>query len=120
MRGIAVILAVALLAGCGGSGKKTAPCLSPKAAKAIVRINRDIAAIRANASANRLAAVSTATDRFLHDVFTAPISKLQQNRFIDHAAGALEGACPQCFQALEASRPIVTIVHERHAGDCQK
>jgi hypothetical protein len=27
---------------------------------------------------------------------------------IDHAVGALAGTCDQCFQQLEAMRPIVT------------
>ena len=34
---------------------------------------------------------------------------------IDHAAGALAGACEQCFQALEAERPIPNI-RERRTG----
>jgi hypothetical protein len=123
-RGVAFLAAVAVLAGCGSTSHVTKPpakpCISAKAARAIVRIDRDIAIIRTNASANHLTAVSAATDRFMNDVFTAPISKVQQNRFIDHAAAALEGTCPQCFQALEANRPIVTIVHEAHNGDCQK
>lgn len=107
LRGAALLAAVLLAAGCGGHPKTaTKPCVSPKAARAIVRINRDIATIRRNASANHVAAVSTATDTFMNDVFTAPISKLQQNRFIDHAAAALQGTCPDCFQALEANRPI--------------
>jgi hypothetical protein len=121
LRGIALLAAIALLAGCGGGAKTAkAPCVSPKAARAIGKINRDIEAIRTNAAANHVAAVSSATDRFMNDVFTVPISKLQQNRFIDHAAAALQGTCPDCFQALEANRPIVTIVHENHTGDCQK
>ena len=125
LRGTALLVALAVLAaGCGGGGKKaastTTPCVSPKAAKAIVRIDRDIAAIRASASKNRVAAVSAGTDRFMNDVFTAPISNVQRNRFIDHAAAALQGTCPDCFQALEANRPIVTMVHENHTGNCQK
>lgn len=116
--------AVALLAACGSTAhvakRPAKPCISAKAAKAIGRINGDIATIRTNALAGHVAAVSAATDRFLNDVFTSPISKVQQNRFIDHAAAALVGTCPQCFQALEANRPIVTIVHEAHTGDCQK
>ena len=123
LRGTALLVAlVVLAAGCGGGGTKKVSqrCVSPRAAKAILRIDRDIAAIRANAAANRVAAVSAATDRFMNDAFTAPISNLQRNRFIDHAAAALQGTCPDCFQALEANRPIVTIVHGSHSGDCQK
>ena len=122
IRGTALLLAlVVLAAGCGGGTKAAEkPCVSPKAARAIVRIDHDIAAIRASASKNRVAAVSAGTDRFMNDVFTAPISNVQRNRFIDHAAAALQGTCPDCFQALEANRPIVTMVHENHTGNCQK
>ena len=80
-----------------------------------MKLRRDVAAIK---RASRLkthgtlkgnAAVNAATDRFLLDVARAPIDLLEKNRFIDHAAGALAGACEQCFQALEASRPVVNI-----------
>ena len=54
-------------------------------------------------------AVNVATDRFLNDVALAPIGNLKRNRLIDHAAGTLSGACEQCFQALEASRPVINI-----------
>ncbi len=126
LRGLALVLAVAALAGCGGTAHKAAappaakPCVSPKAKKAIVRIERDIAAIHAAAAANKAAVVSHDTDVFMNDVFTAPISGLQQNRYIDRAAAALQGVCPDCFQALEANRPIVTIAHENHKGNCSK
>jgi len=33
---------------------------------------------------------------------------LRKNRLIDHAVGALAGTCDQCFQQLEAIRPIIT------------
>ena len=52
------------------------------------------------------AAINHATDRFLNDVALAHITNLKRNRMIDHAAGTLAGACEQCFQALEAARPI--------------
>jgi len=63
-------------------------------------------------------AINVATDRFLHDVEVAPIGNLRRNRLIDHAAGTLAGACEQCFQALEAARPIVNI--RRGETRCQK
>lgn len=53
--------------------------------------------------------INTATDKFLNDVALAKIDNKQRNRMIDHAAGALTGACQQCFQALEASRPVIGI-----------
>ena len=55
------------------------------------------------------AAINRATDRFLNDVSLAHITNLKRNRMIDHAAGTLAGACEQCFQALEAARPIPNI-----------
>jgi hypothetical protein len=54
-------------------------------------------------------AINVATDRFLNDVALAPIGNLRRNRLIDHAMGTLAGSCEQCFQALEAARPIVNI-----------
>jgi ABC-type uncharacterized transport system auxiliary subunit len=114
---------VALLAGCGGSSSKPATtqasCRDTAAARAMKRLNADIAAIRraaakpAKDSHAGNAATNHATDVFLHDVETAPITNLARNRLIDHAAAALIGACDQCFQALEAERPIPAIA----AGD---
>ena len=58
--------------------------------------------------------MNAATDRFLHDVDVAPLDNLVRNRLIDHAAAVLVGTCEQCFQALEAERPIPSI--RGHAG----
>jgi len=55
------------------------------------------------------AAINHATDRFLNDVELAHITNLKRNRMIDHAAGALANMCAQCFQALEAARPNISI-----------
>ena len=79
-------------------------CVSPKA---IAKLNADIAAIRR--ARGNVAATNRTTDRFLLDVATAPITNLKRNRMIDHAVGALGGECEQCFQALEAARPIPNI-----------
>jgi ABC-type uncharacterized transport system auxiliary subunit len=99
------------LAACGSSAKPKAAanptrkqCVSPKA---VAKRNADIAAIR-RARGND-AATNHATDRFLLDVATAKITNLKRNRMIDHAVGALGGGCEQCFQALEAARPIPNI-----------
>jgi hypothetical protein len=129
LRGTALLVCVLLLAACG-SGAKTAvqakSCTSPKAAAALRKIHADTAAIRAAANLpvkdtlKDNATVSRATDRFLLDVETAPIDNLQRNRLIDLAAAALVGSCEQCFQALEAERPIVTMAHSAHHGDCPK
>lgn len=129
---LTLLLAAALLAaGCGGGAKPAAtpkprPCVDPAAARALTRIQADLAALRKAAKLpvrdhlQGNAAVNRATDAFMRDVDTAPISNVRRNRLIDHAAAALLGACEQCFQALEADRPIVTMVHSSHRGNCQK
>ena len=104
-RGVGLALCVLALAGCGGGGHKTVKC-SPKVVRALARLDHDVSAIR---NATSSAAVNHATDRFLNDDFTLPIDNLTRNRMIDHAAAALAGRCPQCFQALEANRPIITV-----------
>jgi hypothetical protein len=81
----------------------------------MAKLETDIAAIRSAAALPRKstllgnAAINHATDRFLSDVDLAHITNLARNRMIDHAAGALANACEQCFQALEAERPIPNI-----------
>jgi hypothetical protein len=110
--------AVLCVAACGGAAKPKAAastqprCVSPRA---IAKLDADIAAMRRAAALptkNTLlgnAAINRATDRFLNDVALAHITNLKRNRMIDHAAGSLAGACEQCFQALEAARPIPNI-----------
>lgn len=117
-----LLCALLLLAGCGGASTAASapaqkPC--PGTRKALAGIQRDLAALRAAAKlpvkdtliGNH--AINVATDRFLRDVALAPLGNLQRNRLIDHAAAALVGRCEQCFQALEAERPIPAI----RAGD---
>ncbi|HET8894323.1 MAG TPA: hypothetical protein VFM96_09535 [Gaiellaceae bacterium] len=104
LRGVGLALSVLALAGCGND-HQAVKC-SPKVLHALTRLQHDVSAIT-NAPNN--AAVNHATDRFLNDVFTLPVDNLTRNREIDHAAAALAGRCPQCFQALEANRPIITI-----------
>ena len=130
VRATALALSVLALAACGSTAAHTtqpaAKCTSPEAARALATLRRDTAAIRAAANlpaASALkgnAAINRATDRFLTDVETAPIDNLARNRLIDHAAAALVGACEQCFQALEAERPVVWIAKGAHSGNCQK
>jgi len=62
--------------------------------------------------------VNRATDVFLRDVALAPLDDLVRNRMIDHAAALLTGSCEQCFQALEAGRPIVAIAHAHNGAAC--
>jgi hypothetical protein len=97
------------LTACGSGNPTKAPattkqCVSPAA---IAKLNADIAAIR-RAQSDKTE-INRATDRFLLDVATAPVTNLKRNRMIDHAIGALGGECEQCFQALEAARPIPSL-----------
>jgi hypothetical protein len=116
-----LLTALLLLAGCGGSTKAAPPtaAVCPGTQKALAKIQRDLAALRAAAklpTKNTLIgnhAINVATDRFLRDVALAPLNNLQRNRLIDHAMSTLVGNCDQCFQALEAERPIPAI----RAGD---
>ena len=117
--GFALVLCGALvLAACGSGAKKPAahpPKICKKASAAEATLRADIAAMRRAArlpTTDRLQgnhAVNVATDRFLNDVALAPIGNQKRNRMIDHAAGTLAGSCEQCFQALEAARPVVNI-----------
>jgi hypothetical protein len=117
LRGALLLTVAALcLTACGSTKHETAPpttqCTSPKA---IAKLQADIDAMR---RAARLptkdtlignAEVNAATDTFLNDVALAKIDNKRRNRLIDHAAGTLAGACEQCFQALEAARPVIGI-----------
>ena len=115
VRGLAIVGCIVLLAGCGGGTKHG--CKNPRETKALAQLNADLAAIKKAAAlpvTNSLQGgpqINRATDRFLTHVQTAPIDNLQRNRLIDHAAALLLGSCTQCFQALEAERPIVSIAH---------
>lgn len=129
-----LLLAAAALAGCGGGSSPTtthaaaAPrpsCAAAAKARALAKLRVDLASLRhasAKPTKDKLIgneAVSRATDRFLLDVNTAPIDNLARNRLIDHAAAAVIAVCEQCFQALEAERPIPAIAHGE-AGACAK
>jgi hypothetical protein len=132
-----LLLLAAALAGCGGSGSPPAPtttaqpakltqtCARRATAQALAKLRADVVALRraaATPSKNTLdggPAVSNATDRFLADLNSAPIDNLTKNRMIDHAAAAVVGSCEQCFQALEAGRPIPAIAHGE-PGACAK
>ena len=120
LRLLAVLAAAVLaLAACGSGAKQSAAPppkkLCPKAVRALARLQDDIAAMRRAArtpTTDRLQgnhAINVATDRFLNHVALAPIPNLKRNRLIDHAMGTLAGSCEQCFQALEAARPVISI-----------
>jgi hypothetical protein len=121
LAGVAVLTALSLAAaGCGGSASKPKTTARPVAgscvnAKAVAKLRADVAAIRSASDLpthNRLIgnpAINKATDRFLYDVATAKIDNKRRNRMIDFAMGALANQCEQCFQALEAGRPIPSL-----------
>ena len=120
-----LLLAALLLAGCGGGSHATPTtnCQTKAQKQAMAKLQRDLGALRKagnQPAKNTLLggpAANHATDRFLHDVETAPITNLARNRLIDHAIAAIVGACQQCFQALEAERPIPAIAHDGR-GTC--
>jgi len=56
-------------------------------------------------------ALRRTTGTFLDDLEKSHLSPKSKNRMIDHAAGAVATTCGQCFQQLEAERPIVQIAH---------
>lgn len=127
---VLLVLLAFTLAACGSSSQPAAAPATTAAkpahkkacknqTQALAKIHRDIAALKA---AYKLPvkdelkgnpAINVATDKFLNDVALAPISNLQRNRLTDLAMSAIGTHCQQCFQALEANRPVVSI----HAGE---
>ncbi len=115
LAGVSLALVLCLsAAACGGGSRAThtvtaGSCVN---AKAMAKLNADVAEIRRAAAlptTNRLlgnATINHATDRFLNDLDVARIDNKRKNRFIDLAAGSLANQCEQCFQAFEAARPI--------------
>ena len=118
IRGLVItVCAILCLTACGAT-KHVAITTTPKqcvSAKAIAKLDADLAAVRRAAALPTKntflgnVAINHATDRFLNDVELAHITNLKRNRMIDHAAGALANMCAQCFQALEAARPNISI-----------
>lgn len=126
-----LLLAAVVLAGCGGgthaAGTTVPDCVKKARAASIAKLGRDIAGLRLASKQPATSALlggpaaNKATDRFLYDLVTAPITNLSRNRLIDHAAAAIAGACQQCFQALEAARPIPAMAHgEQNVPGCAK
>jgi hypothetical protein len=117
---LASALCALVLAGCGGH--PLAPSASSPTNKVLLsqkrqeaRLFRDVALIRAEARKTKTStlkgtpALRRLTARFIGDYDrSSAIPRLRKNRMIDHAVGALAGTCEQCFQQLEAIRPIVS------------
>ena len=129
---ISLVASAALaMGGCGSGTSSTSStpastttprCRTYEAARELRKLRADVASVRRAArrpTKNPLKgnpAVSGATDRFLADLGSAHLDLLLENRLIDHAAAALAGSCTQCFQALEAERPIPAISHGGRCG----
>jgi hypothetical protein len=127
---VAACAAALLLAGCGGSkqaarsdtttaatpGTTVDKCKGSRSAavrtRKIRRLTRAVARLRVVAAPIRkktldgTPALSRAVDRFLLDVADRDVPVHVRSRFIDRAAAIVSPVCEQCFQALEASRPI--------------
>lgn len=114
--------AVLALTACGAGGAAAPGTTAHRHAKtcaksalALAQIHRDVVALAKAAKLPTKStllgnhAINVATDRFLTDVQLAPISNLQRNRLTDLAMSAIGTHCQQCFQALEANRPIPAI-----------
>jgi len=141
LNGSATILALLALAGCGGNGGSATPAppaqtatqprpaFYPDDPQVIARATtagqkRDLVELWADTGAMRQAAaksehsslkgdpaVRRATSSFIDDLDRSTIDNLSKNRVIDHAAAAVATVCEQCFQQLEAMRPIPAIAH---------
>jgi hypothetical protein len=115
---LAVVLA---LAACGGGAKHAAtttastpsPCtMSGTAKRQIAKANVDLAKLKAVAARQtRYTELGTkemqaATGRFLDDLTNSKIDNYRVNRMIDLGVSTASPYCGQCFQMLEAARPI--------------
>jgi hypothetical protein len=132
---VLVALAV-LVAGCGAS-KHAAPraaarrtvannpfpqdpqilarTTSPRARRNLAVLASDIHAIKREAphakTGSRMGTprLQRLTNHFLIDLKRSGVDIVSQNRIIDHAAGIAAPVCDQCWQMLEADRPIPAI-----------
>jgi cytochrome c556 len=115
---------IVLAAGCGGE-KHTQPPTSRATTvrsplvRALIRdykrLGADVRRLRADAAkVHRPTLLGTPalrrdTGRFIDDLERSRLSPKARNREIDHAAAAVATSCDQCFQMLEAIRPIPQI-----------
>jgi len=115
-RTLFLAVVAALAAGCGSSThtakSTTAHRLNPNCASHPVtvaqkRANRRLLGILAlMRRAKTHDAESRLTDRFLLAEETSGLSAYIRNRLLDHAVAYATPKCQDCFQALEAARPI--------------
>ncbi len=108
------LLVVALAAGCGGANIE--PTTAPRQARELARLRADIRRLKIVAAPVPHSLMGTpkllaATGAFLDHEQASSLDNLTKNRLIDLAASAVAGSCDQCFQQLEAARPIPAIAH---------
>ena len=112
-----VAAAAALAAGCGSSSTPHTTthaarhlnpnCASHPVTAAQTRVDRKLLGILALMRRTKAHDVeSKLTDRFLLAEETSGLSAYVRNRLIDHAIAYATPICQDCFQALEAARPI--------------
>jgi hypothetical protein len=122
-----LVVATLLLAGCGSSAPAGAPepaasppapvVRTPRQQRDLARLSADVRAIRrAAAKADHVTLMGTpalqrTTGAFLDRLDRSSLEPKMKNRMIDFAASAAAGSCEQCFQMLEAARPIPEIAH---------
>ena len=125
-----LLLAALLVAGCGGSKKSsTSTAANPfpqdpqilarnpsaGARRQLDRLASDIRKIKAEAprakAGSRMGTprLQRLTTSFLVDLKRSKVDIVSQNRIIDHAAAIAAPVCDQCWQMLEAERPIPAI-----------
>ncbi len=122
--GFAALVLALVCAGCDGGGEGASirstttveKCSGSKnpavVRRTVAKVKREIGRIRALAAPIKkktldgTPALSSALDRFLVDVRDRDIPVHTRSRLIDRAASIVAPVCEQCFQALEANRPI--------------
>jgi hypothetical protein len=119
-----IVLGLATIAaGCGSSQNQAAPSTPRETPKnctihtarqraELKQLHADVASMRRAAAPVKkqtlmgTAATRAATDRFIRHVDASRLPVFVKSRMIDHAAAAVSSACEQCFQQLEAGRPV--------------
>jgi hypothetical protein len=116
-----LLVATLLLAGCAGPWTTPARETSPpvvqtaKQRSDYAQLQADVRAIkRAAAKVRHRTLMGTpelqrTTGAFLDRLDRSSLDPKMKNRMIDFAASAVAGSCDQCFQMLEAARPIPQI-----------
>jgi hypothetical protein len=123
---VLLLLVVVVLSGCAAPWSephRAAPTAGPPVVRTpeqkrdFALLQRDIAAIkRAAAKVDHVTLMGTpalqrTAGAFLDRLDRSSLDLKTKNRMIDFAASAAAGSCEQCFQMLEAARPIPQIAH---------